>query len=341
MSRRCGSSFFFRVTGCPPVTVRWWTVEKNLRNLKSLRAAAILLLVVSCSGNSTASLLPAPPSQWRLVGDMKFSGLALSDYINGGAEAYHAYGFQEVAVREMQDAEGTKLTVEIYRMNRPENAFGVFSADSGGEKWSIGTDSAYGDGLLRFWKGPYFVRILAFPARPGVESDIRQLGDRIAEAITQQSRRPEILRVLPAEGVVPDSICYFHRQTSLNNIYFLADENLLNLGDDVEALTWRRNASGGGRDRTRLIFVRYPSESPAIGAQEAFAHEYLQRETSPHESPKRIIARRPDGSFSGIFLQDASLVVVLDASSSDSAAQALGQVQEKLAFSVRPKERGS
>ena len=81
-----------------------------------------LFAMMSCSDFSSrapdsraAGLLPEPPPQWHQIGATKvFTGAALSDYINGGAEAYLAYGFREVAASDFENDSGSRLTVEIY-----------------------------------------------------------------------------------------------------------------------------------------------------------------------------------------------------------------------------------
>lgn len=55
-----------------------------------------------------------------------FDGNALWGYMNGGADLYLEYGFEELRVQEI-DVDGTALKIEIYRMHSPENAFGMLS----------------------------------------------------------------------------------------------------------------------------------------------------------------------------------------------------------------------
>lgn len=55
-----------------------------------------------------------------------YTGTSLFGYINGGAELYLEYGFSGAWVNEIQFT-GGNYTVEIYRMNGPEEAFGIFS----------------------------------------------------------------------------------------------------------------------------------------------------------------------------------------------------------------------
>ncbi len=61
------------------------------------------------------------------IGNPKtYSRTSLFGYINGGAELYLEYGFSGAHVNEIR-LKGGIYTVEIYRMNGPEEAFGIFS----------------------------------------------------------------------------------------------------------------------------------------------------------------------------------------------------------------------
>ena len=298
--------------------------------LRTLGLIPVFSMLVSCNngtrpateGRGPIRLLPDAPPEWRDAGRTRvYSGVALSDYINGGSEAYFAYGFREAAVRDFENSTGARLTVEIYEMNRSENAYGIFSTDSVGTHISVGADASYGDGLLRFWKGPFFVRILCYPSSPPIEALIQDIGKGIADLIDSDSRRPEsLLSLLPETGLAADSVCYFHRQTSLNNIRFLSDENLLGLGDNVDAITWEEilKDEESAQNRLRQIALRYPSDSAAQEASGAFAEKYIGiRNLSSAEATTR--------------LRSSWLIVVLDAPSSEAATGALDRTFAKLA----------
>ncbi len=55
-----------------------------------------------------------------------FAGKSLFGYIDGGAELYLEYGFTSAWVSEIS-LMGGKYKTEIYKMNGPEEAFGIFS----------------------------------------------------------------------------------------------------------------------------------------------------------------------------------------------------------------------
>ena len=65
-------------------------------------------------------------SQIEVKNERVFTGTALFGYINGGADLYYEYGFKELVSREIvyKDEE---FTVDIYTMDTPLNAFGIYS----------------------------------------------------------------------------------------------------------------------------------------------------------------------------------------------------------------------
>jgi len=65
-------------------------------------------------------------SQIEVKNERVFTGTALYGFMNGGADLYYEYGFKELVSREIvyNDEE---FTVDIYTMDTPLNAFGIYS----------------------------------------------------------------------------------------------------------------------------------------------------------------------------------------------------------------------
>ncbi len=58
---------------------------------------------------------------------LSYSGEDLFTYINGGAEIYHEYGFKQVVVQDYKNANERSLSVEIFKMENPAAAYGIYS----------------------------------------------------------------------------------------------------------------------------------------------------------------------------------------------------------------------
>ena len=114
------------------------------------------VLIYSCGGNvkDIYQSLPDQVLDWEAEAeDAVYDRETLYDYMNGGAEVYLAFDFQQVFVRKFMRTGEDEIILDIYNMGSPAEAFGVFSCDREDEGAGIGQDSEYGFGLLRFWKG--------------------------------------------------------------------------------------------------------------------------------------------------------------------------------------------
>jgi len=65
-------------------------------------------------------------AQVEVKNERTFTGTALYGFINGGADLYYEYGFKELVSREIR-YKGEDFTVDIYTMNTPLDAFGIYS----------------------------------------------------------------------------------------------------------------------------------------------------------------------------------------------------------------------
>ncbi len=107
-------------------------VIKNVSN--SMAKQILILLILIFTLNSSFSQVPDgfPVITDKDLPGAKFSaprifnGTSLFGYIDGGAELYLEYGFSQAVVTEIEYMGGNYKT-EIYRMNGPEEAFGIFS----------------------------------------------------------------------------------------------------------------------------------------------------------------------------------------------------------------------
>ena len=90
-----------------------------------------------------------------------FSSSALFGYINGGAELYLEYGFTTVLVTEIEYLQG-KYKIEIYKMNGPEEAFGIFSVSRYRclDMPALAEFTCRTKYQLQICKGPYYITII-------------------------------------------------------------------------------------------------------------------------------------------------------------------------------------
>ncbi len=62
----------------------------------------------------------------HILHEKTYDGTSLWGYINGGADVYLEYGFSQLLARKAE-ADGIKFQIDLYRMQNPASAFGIFS----------------------------------------------------------------------------------------------------------------------------------------------------------------------------------------------------------------------
>jgi len=262
----------------------------------------------SRTGGGTEVILAPLPGWERTEHRAHYTPADLHEYLNGGAAKYLAYSLVELHVQEYaRSSDGFRAILELYRMNSAANAFGVYSSDrAGAHPEGIGAQAAYAGGLLRFWQGCYYARLQAVEPAADPSGPVLKLGRTVSEtlpswdpaAAPELSSVPPLALRMPTEGLVEDSLCFFHTHNSLNSIYYISEKNVLNLSAETDAVCADYLAPGG--ERSTVIAVCYPDTESALLARDSMAEAAA-------------------GAF--LELRERLLVLVPDAAGPDQAAR--------------------
>ncbi|MCJ7496558.1 MAG: hypothetical protein MUO78_00245 [candidate division Zixibacteria bacterium] len=281
------------------------------------------------------SLIPEGVKDFEKAGQVQlFDRKNLFDYMDGGAELYLSYDFRRLSVQEYRDKDRV-ITVEVYEMKTSQDAFGLYSLDQEadnppeadtarrGENLAIGDKANFSSGLLKFWKGNYFVRIVDLNGNDQFKDVILELGNKISSRIDKKGELPELLSKLPAEGLILNSERFFHKQIVLNNLYFLSTENLLNLSEKTSAVMGDYLL---GKMNLQLLLISYADSSSAKLAFESFCTKYLK--SSP--SGKKVIQKVEEDKFIGLELEKNYLWITFEGKDERNTGDVLRNVKEKL-----------
>jgi len=257
------------------------------------------------------NLIPREINGWKATHEGRvYNRQTIFDYLDGAGEVYLAYDFRQVFTRPYERDGEAPILVDIFDMGCSEDAFGIFSFERENEDRLLGQGSEYGGGLLRFWKGRFFVSILARRETAASKVGVLAIGQAIDRTIPETGPLPTLLRRLPPAGLLPHSVRYFHQHASLNYHYFLSDQNLLNLGTHTEAVLARYSGEEG---KAYLLLVQYGSPAPAQAAAENFLRHYLP------EGQEAGLAQCEDGQWVGVRSRAQWVAVVLEARSAQQA----------------------
>ncbi len=253
-----------------------------------------------------SSMLPAEIGGWVSSEDQTYDRDNLFDYINGGAELYLSYDFDRMASRTYVRSNQPDIVVDVFDMKHSRNAFGVFSHARETIEDSFGQGSQYTEGLLMFWKDRYFVSILASPETPEAREFIHDIARRIEASIEETGPLPVILELVPPDGLIEESVRFFFHYVWLNSHYYIADENILLIDEDTEAVLAAYPREEG---RVFLVLVSYREEGKAQAARDSFFRNYLP------DSSRDSAVQIEDGSWTGCRLDRDLLVAVFNAPS--------------------------
>ncbi len=284
---------------------------------------------MTMTANTTTTLadlsnaLPAEIDGWRKAEkDTFYNPENLFKYIDGGAELYISYNFQQVLAQKYTKGEGNEITVDIFDMENSYNAFGVFAHSSETPDAAtnrIGQGSEYASGLLTFWKDKFYVSILAYPETEEKKKTVLKLGRDIAEAIPTEGALPPIISLLPTENLVPATTRYFYHYIWLNSHYFISDRDILDIDQNTQAALAKYNEAG---EKIFVLLVTYPGKEKADAAYKNFLSNYLT-------GAKDNIEQLENSRWTGCKLEENLIVVILDAPSRETVARFLTKIINK------------
>lgn len=231
--------------------------------IKLVLFITITIFLLSCAQGSDnlknlSSLLPQKgeiqnwsPSDTAQI----YVGDDLFTFINGGADIYHEYGFNRVITQEFVSSDNQhSINVEIYEMNDPASAFGIYTFKIGnkGKKLSIGQDALLQNYYLNFWKWKYLIILTGFDSEKPTTDGIISLAESIDTKIKKTGPKPELIQLLPKENLPEENfpnlqLKYLKGNLALFNHYQFDTENIFGLKEGVI----------GNYNDFQLIIVKY------------------------------------------------------------------------------------
>ncbi len=130
--------------------------------------------------------------------------------------------------------------------------------------------------------------------------------------------------VLPDEGLDRTSVVVLSDQAALNAHYYLADDDILGLGDRTEAIFARYRTPPG---ISLLLVIAYPSDEGARRVYERFGQDFFSK-AFDGKSP-RTLEKLETGDYAAAAVARSVLIVVLEAPDRKSCEELLRRVEEK------------
>jgi hypothetical protein len=239
----------------------------------------VLLLIAAIAAAQQApgdlsGYLPASGevAGWTLRDAPKnYRGDELYVMIDGGADIYYEYGFTQVLCAEYVDVRGKSIKLEIYEMESPTAAYGMytFKIGDGGKALGIGQEALLEDYYLNFRKGNLLVTVVGPDSEEESVQGVVALAKSVDARIAKTGERPELADLLLREPLAFSRSKYVRGSLGVTNSYIFDTENIFRV---------REGMIGAVGDCQAFVF-RYLDEGESAVA-------YTHATTSLSASPK-------------------------------------------------------
>ncbi len=183
----------------------------------------------------------------------------LFNLVDGQADSFFAYGFEQVAVQRYQDSAGILMNVEIWQLATPADAYGLFTTGRSGSPVKIGNEGDSDPGRrLAFWQNHYFVNLGA--VQPVPDETLQAFGRAIASSLPTGGKRPAIVDRLPQSGSCERTTIFFHEEMSIQMEVWLGGTNILGLSQKSNGAVCSYQL---GDETVRFMLVEYPDSGQA------------------------------------------------------------------------------
>jgi hypothetical protein len=246
------------------------------KGMRWVAAALGLILILTACAPSAPTATPLPLDTLLPAGGsvsgwdapdavLMYDRDNLFNLVDGQADAFFAYGFEQVAVRRYQNTSGARLNVEIWQLANSADAYGLFHSGRAGQPASIGVEGDSDPGRrLAFWQERYFVSVTALEAVP--DETLWTFAKEIAKRLPAGGEPPAIVKRLPVEGFVEGSALFFHEEISIQMEIWLGGENILGLSQATNGMVARYV---WGDQKARLLLIEYPTAGQAADGLKA------------------------------------------------------------------------
>lgn len=275
---------------------------------------AIYLTVLSVPVNSNPNNLFPKIKGWEVKTEKVVYGkLNLWEYIDGAADMYLSYDFQDLNIAEYTNKQEHSVKVEIYRHSSTENAFGIYTAERMMNYTfiDVGVQGYTEPDVLNFLTGEYYVKIVS-SGKPGVEqSALYEIAEKIENTLGTEKNWPGVIDLFPAEGKLVNSENYIARDFlgySFFHSAFTADY-------DIE-------------EKFKMFIIKLKSEADTRAMLDSYI-SLLKEDKITEENNIYII----DDFFNGkvfLLIKSNHIVGIMNTGNKDLAIEYLSRTREKI-----------
>jgi len=207
------------------IGIRWqWLNRAKLKGSGRMKKECLVVPLLVISLVAVANLAWASPDLqvfvfpevkgWKQSVEIQtFTPKTLFEYINGDADLYIMYDFQELKVAEYLNGKKASVIMDVYRHKTPTHAFGIYSQERlpNANFINIGAQGYIENNVLNFLTGPYYVKINSYNTGAEDQEILFAFAKKVAGNLGEKGGLPSILSSFPEEGKKRNSEKFINR----------------------------------------------------------------------------------------------------------------------------------
>jgi len=219
--------------------------------------------------------------------------------LGADAKVLRSYAFVAAARQRYKRGQGGEtVTLRLFQMKTPSEAFGIFSVRSRGDQFPlVGLAARMGADVLHLVKGPFYATV-RYQGPGDATPALMEFGRWVADQISSPGYRPALLETFPL-GSVQGERYYLHDFETLASLPFVPKGDPAAMARMLD-LSQETNVAIMGYPTTRegvlnyLFVIQYPSSVEAQAAYTAYMG-YLENSTHPAE--RNVAVAPPVGAY--------------------------------------------
>ncbi len=255
-------------------------------------------------------------NEWKKDGaPQTYTPENLFEYIDGAADVYLSYEFEALGTLNYDRGEKQSVTIDIYRHRDLRNAFGIYSQEKPltGSFIPIGTQGYYDKGVLNFFQGPYYVKLMGFYLEDQDERTLKTMAKAVAKRIGGEAGFPAALQCFPSEKKIPNSERFLARDVFGHGFLHSAYTADYQIGDASVRVFLFEGDDGTDTQKMLDAYLQIAGKS-GLGPDE----KGIFRFTDPRRSSGEAVHLRKQGRYMwGLYTNDDA--------TADSFVEALGK----------------
>jgi len=239
------------------------------KHSRALLTVGGLLALIALASAQSVNLPPNgfAPGWAKAEKPEQFQNVDLFNYIDGGAELFLEFGFDKLVVQSYVK-EFMELTLEVYQLESPESALGVYLLKSGKETPVKGLSARNtGDRFqITALRNRWFIHVNNPDGLPDAVPAMTALAQKLTDVLPE-GPRVTLLDALPPTGIIRGSERLFRGPYALQSLYTLGPTDILQQNRTIFGIAADYQTEKG--EYYTRILVPYPD--PAA-AKEAFRY---------------------------------------------------------------------